>query len=92
MVRARVVTCLIALLAAFPLLAQSSKPQFEVASSWLFEVRHSGWPKQPGATALDTASPSISAALEEQLGLKLEQRRGPVEMLVIDAVHRPTEN
>jgi len=37
--------------------------------------------------------PSLFAALQEALGLKLEKRKGPVEILVIDHVdHLPTEN
>lgn len=35
---------------------------------------------------------TIFAALTEQLGLTLESRRGPVEVLVIDHVERPSEN
>jgi uncharacterized protein (TIGR03435 family) len=36
--------------------------------------------------------PSIGAALEEQLGLKLESQRTAVPVLVVDSVTRPTEN
>jgi uncharacterized protein (TIGR03435 family) len=38
------------------------------------------------------AYPSLFSALQEQLGLKLESAKGPLDTLVIDHVERPSEN
>ena len=38
----------------------------------------------------DPNLPALSTALEEQLGVRLQSRKAPVEVLVIDSVERPT--
>ncbi len=43
-------------------------------------------------SASDPALPSFFTAIEEQLGLKLEPTRGPVDSLVIDHIEKPSPN
>jgi uncharacterized protein (TIGR03435 family) len=40
----------------------------------------------------EVSGPPIAQALRQQLGLKLEPTKGPVELLAIDRVERPAEN
>ncbi len=45
------------------------------------------------STPLESSGPSIFAAIQEQLGLKLESQKGPVQILVIDHVEKkPSDN
>jgi uncharacterized protein (TIGR03435 family) len=44
------------------------------------------------ATTPDPDRAPLHVALEEQLGIKLEGTRAPVDVLVIDSVDRPTPN
>jgi uncharacterized protein (TIGR03435 family) len=68
---------------------------FNATLEWTPDLAPS--PPSPGdagnpASLADTTGPSIVTALQEQLGLKLESTKGPVEVLVVDRVERPSEN
>ena len=40
----------------------------------------------------DTSGPTVFAAVKEQLGLELKAQKGPVEVIVIDHVEKPSAN
>jgi uncharacterized protein (TIGR03435 family) len=59
--------------------------EFDLDLSYTAELR--AQPNPEAATAV-----GLTTALQEQLGVKLETGRGPVEVLVIDRAMMPTEN
>jgi uncharacterized protein (TIGR03435 family) len=50
-----------------------------------------GGPPPPAADSLD-APPDIFTAFQQQLGLKLDNTKAPVDVMVIDRVEKPSEN
>jgi uncharacterized protein (TIGR03435 family) len=61
--------------------------QFDVTLEWSALTT-----AQPNQVDQLTDRTSIFVAVEEQLGLKLNPARAPVDVLVIDSIDRPSEN
>jgi uncharacterized protein (TIGR03435 family) len=56
-----------------------------------FKVTFGADPLQQ-APGLADDDPTLFTALQEQLGLKLDAQKGPVEIVVIESVEKPSEN
>jgi uncharacterized protein (TIGR03435 family) len=59
---------------------------FDIDLNWTPDAPSNGNPTPLGSSS----APSFFTALRDQLGLKLEPTKGPVDVLVIDHVERPT--
>lgn len=66
--------------------------KYDFTLKWTPDERGGPGGLRPDDVAPDSSGPSIFTAIHEQLGLKLESRKAPVEVLVIDHVERPSEN
>ncbi len=64
--------------------------RFDFDLTWAADETQFGG-EVPTAPA-DAQAPPLFTAIQEQLGLRLEATRGPVEALVVDTVERPTAN
>jgi bla regulator protein BlaR1 len=70
------------------------KGSYDFTLKWTAEGPQGPMFKGPGDAPPppDPNGPSLFTALEEQLGLKLESQKGPVDLLVIDRVEKASEN
>jgi uncharacterized protein (TIGR03435 family) len=69
---------------------------FDISVQWTPGAEQAPGPFGPppgGAPPpLDPTGPSIFTALQEQLGLRLESTKGPIDVVVIDSAEKPSEN
>ena len=67
---------------------------FDVDLAWTpDEARRAALTQLGGAPPpVDPDVPEISTALREQLGLRLQPARAPVEVLVVESVQQPAED
>ena len=63
----------------------------ETGVEGIFDVE-AKWRPSSGDADTPDSRPDMFTAFREQLGLKLEPSRRPVEVLVIDHIERPSEN
>ena len=49
-------------------------------------------PMMMNGTALNADAPALTTAIREQLGLRLDSGRAPVDVVAIQRVDKPTEN
>jgi uncharacterized protein (TIGR03435 family) len=68
-------------------------PAFNATVEWYVEpIRSPGSNDSPPLSSAAPPGPSFLTAVQEQLGLKLEATKGPIEVLVVDHVERPSAN
>lgn len=68
--------------------------KYDISLEWAPDESQTGLlpPDGPKPPPSEVQGPSIFTALQEQLGLRLESQKGPVDMLVIDRAEKPSEN
>ncbi len=73
--------------------ATGLKAKYDFLLAWAFEENHASADGAPATAVLEPYRPALMSALQSQLGLKLEQKKGQAEVLVIDHMEKvPTGN
>jgi uncharacterized protein (TIGR03435 family) len=62
---------------------------YQVHLEWGINLTESG---DPGTRLPAAAGPTIFTAIEEQLGLRLESRKTPMQVLIVDSADKPQPN
>jgi uncharacterized protein (TIGR03435 family) len=69
------------------------KGKFDFALKWTPDQTMEGMPPGPDrGVKSESAAPSLLTALQEQLGLKLDMTKEPVDVIVVDSAELPTPN
>jgi uncharacterized protein (TIGR03435 family) len=63
-----------------------------ITGEFNYDIQYAPAGSQVGAETDGLSGPSLFTAIQEQLGLKLEAARAPVDVLTIDRAVRPSEN
>jgi bla regulator protein blaR1 len=65
---------------------------YDFTLRWTREQFNAASAGEPSASSLAAEAPALFSSLAEQLGLRLVPGKGPVEVLIIDHIERPSEN
>jgi len=68
------------------------KGSYDFKMTWTPGETEQSLPSDEKAAPVDSSGTSIFTALQDQLGLKLESKKVPLEVLVIDDIEKPSEN
>ena len=76
-----------------PVVNQTGLPdRYDFALVWTPDRVQADIPNPNALTPKADAPPDLFAAIQQQLGLKLDSAKLPINVLVIDKVERPSEN
>lgn len=87
---ARLAESLTGLLGAPVVDETDAKGRYSFTLEWTPDAPHTAGPD--GTSAAAPGGPSLEDVLGSQLGLKLENRKLPIDVIVIDKAEKPTEN